>query len=387
MPDEPQCKKQAAGAPAWIMTFADLMSLLMCFFVLLLSFSEMDVAKYKELAGSLKFAFGVQREIKAKEPPKGINVVAREFSPGRPEPTPLNVVRQMTTKDMNINTDLGRERRGPKSSPKEAADPTHEKTGKLEKGEGQARGLTPPQKEALEKAKHAAAARLDEKMKALGEGGSGAGSADDASLTATVKAREAEKRRGQLEDSARLISEALAREIQDGSVDVDIEDKKIIIRVREKASFDSGLADLKGAFRPILGRVARILEGSDGRIIVAGHTDNLPIDTERFRSNWELSSARAVSVVHEMMNASKIPADRFVVEGFGDTRPLVDNNSAANRAINRRVEIVLQQGEDDEAPGTLPDDAAGAAGAGGAGPSDPAQAPAKTDAAAAGVRP
>lgn len=354
MSDEPQCKKQAAGAPAWVMTFADLMSLLMCFFVLLLSFSEMDVAKYKQLAGSMKFAFGVQREIKAKEPPKGVNVIAQEFSPGRPEPTPLNVVRQMTTKEMNMNVDLGIERRRPKATPKDEADPTRDKTMKLEQG----KGLSPVQQDALEKAKQAASARLDDKMPALG---GGPGSEADESLTARVKAQEAAKRREQLEDSARLISEALAREIKDGSVDVDIEDKKIIIRVREKASFDSGLADLKTVFRPILGRVARILEGSDGTIVVAGHTDNLPINTERFRSNWELSSARAVSVVHEMLKASKIPSDRFVIEGFADTRPLVDNSTTANRATNRRVEIILQQGDDRDDPDALLEETAPAA--------------------------
>ena len=90
-------KKQDAGIPAWVMTFADLMSLLLAFFVLLFSFSEMDKNIYKELAGSLKEAFGVQREIKAKEPPKGINIIAREFSPGRPMPTPINEVRQKTS--------------------------------------------------------------------------------------------------------------------------------------------------------------------------------------------------------------------------------------------------------------------------------------------------
>ncbi len=93
MSDEAPAKKGDEGLPAWVMTFADLMSLLMCFFVLLLSFSEMDVSKYKEMAGSLKNAFGVQRDIKVREPPKGINVIAREFSPGRPEPTIMNVVR------------------------------------------------------------------------------------------------------------------------------------------------------------------------------------------------------------------------------------------------------------------------------------------------------
>jgi chemotaxis protein MotB len=129
-------------------------------------------------------------------------------------------------------------------------------------------------------------------------------------------------------------------------VDVETAGQKIIIRVREKASFGSGQAELKDGFRPILARVAQILKGAEGKIIVAGHTDNVPIYTERFRSNWELSAARAVSVAHEMMLATSIPSERFLIQGFADTEPVADNDNAANRAKNRRVEIILQQGDD-----------------------------------------
>jgi chemotaxis protein MotB len=92
--------------------------------------------------------------------------------------------------------------------------------------------------------------------------------------------------------------------------------------------------------------VAEILKGTDGKIIVAGHTDNVPIYTERFRSNWELSAARAVSVAHEMMLATNIAADRFLIQGFADTEPVAKNDTPAHRAKNRRVEIILQQGDD-----------------------------------------
>ncbi len=91
------------GMPAWVMTFADLMSLLMCFFVLLLSFSEMDVLKFKRLAGSMSQAFGVQQKFKANDPPKGTSIIAQEFSPGKPEPTPLNQIWQKTT-DLSKNS-------------------------------------------------------------------------------------------------------------------------------------------------------------------------------------------------------------------------------------------------------------------------------------------
>lgn len=87
---------KAKGSPSWMTTFADLMSLLMCFFVLLLSYSEMDVVKFKQIAGSMKMAFGVQNLIKVQDIPKGTSVIKSEFSPAIPEPTPINTVQQKT---------------------------------------------------------------------------------------------------------------------------------------------------------------------------------------------------------------------------------------------------------------------------------------------------
>ena len=356
MSDQAPAKVVEEGLPGWVMTFADLMSLLMCFFVLLLAFSEMDVSKYKEMAGSMKNAFGVQREIKVREPPKGINIIAREFSPGRPDPTIMNVVRQMTTKDLHVNLDLGKERRRPVPTPKAEHEPDRDKTSRpheqsKHKGDQQA-GLTDTQKKVLEQAKKLAVVRLQQKLKAEQQMGNSqaqqkkADGIDQKSLEELIKARVAAEKRRKLEHKAKLISQALGREIKAGSVDVETEGQKIIIRVREQASFGSGRAELKGAFRPILERVANILKDSEGKIVIAGHTDNVPIYTERFRSNWELSAARAVSVAHEMMLATGIASDRFLVQGLADTKPMASNDTPAKRASNRRVEIILQQGED-----------------------------------------
>ncbi len=96
MDEENPCKCPPPGLPQWMGTFADLMSLLMCFFVLLLSFSEMDVLKFKQIAGSMKFAFGVQNRLEVKDIPKGTSIIAQEFRPGRPEPTPIDVIMQQT---------------------------------------------------------------------------------------------------------------------------------------------------------------------------------------------------------------------------------------------------------------------------------------------------
>jgi chemotaxis protein MotB len=370
--DDAPAAKAAPGAPAWVMTFADLMSLLMCFFVLLLSFSEMDVSKYKEMAGSMKDAFGVQRDIKSKEPPKGINVIAREFSPGRPEPTQLNVIRQMTTNDLRVNLDLGKERHRPVATRSKENEPdnTENAQARAESANTQSSGLSEAQKQELQEAKALAGRRLEEKLKAeeqlaaLQPQRADKGvTIDEKSLDELIEARAAAEKQKKLNQSARLISDALGREIKAGSVDVETAGQKIIIRVREKASFGSGQAELKEGFRPILARVAEILKNAEGKIIVAGHTDNVPIYTERFRSNWELSAARAVSVAHEMMLATNIPSERFLIQGFADTEPVARNDTAANRAKNRRVEIILQQGDDKQALGQISGAAASTPGA------------------------
>ena len=91
-----QQDEERSGSPAWMATFADLMSLLMCFFVLLLSYSEMDVLKFKQIAGSMKMAFGVQNQIELDDIPKGTSIIAQEFSPGEPKPSPINTITQHT---------------------------------------------------------------------------------------------------------------------------------------------------------------------------------------------------------------------------------------------------------------------------------------------------
>ena len=107
MSNENECPVCEEGLPPWLATFADLMSLLMCFFVLLLSFAEMDILKYKQVAGAMKYAFGVQRDVKAMEIPKGTSVIAKNYSPGKPtEITPLEIMRERTTDDTKINLDF-----------------------------------------------------------------------------------------------------------------------------------------------------------------------------------------------------------------------------------------------------------------------------------------
>lgn len=263
MSDGPPQKAESAGVPAWVMTFADLMTLLMCFFVLLLAFSEMDAAKFKQLSGSMKDAFGVQAEVEVRTIPKGTSVVAQEFSPGKPEQTLVNEVRQFTI-DSNRNT--------------------------------------------LD--------ALDRELKQIKE----------------------------TRDHARRLRIALKEEIAKGDVAIETEGMKVIVRIMENASFDSGLADVRAAFLPVLSKIASLIDDSSGDITISGHTDNVPIANNRFRSNWELSTSRAVSVAHELLSIAKVSPEHVMVTGHADTQPLAPNSSPESRAKNRRVDISIVRG-------------------------------------------
>ena len=328
-------KNVPAGLPLWVMTFADLMTLLMCFFVLILSFSEMDILKYKQLAGSMAHAFGVQRDIEARDPPKGINIIAREFSPGQPQPTPLNVVRQKTTSDLRIHLEVGGEKTRPTPAPRvRDQDPKDQATMKPEQPVGEP--ITQEEIRQREEALRELEQREENRL-------------DDATTEEILAAREARERKRELEEHAEKILNELEEQILAGAVDVEREGQKIIIRIREKASFGSGSAEVVASFKPVLWRLGEIIEGMEGRVVVAGHTDNIPISTSRFRSNWELSAGRAVSVVHELLWQTAMPLERFLVQGHGETHPVAPNDTSAGRARNRRVEIILTQGDDQEA--------------------------------------
>jgi chemotaxis protein MotB len=141
---------------------------------------------------------------------------------------------------------------------------------------------------------------------------------------------------------------ALEVEVEQGLVTLEQVDKKIIIRIQEKGSFGSGSARLDPGFHDVMGRISKVLAAKPGTIMVAGHTDNIPISTGRFRSNWELSSARAVTVLHSLLRNPEIAEERVIVQGLSDTQPLVDNDSPQNRAKNRRVELILMRGMDED---------------------------------------
>jgi chemotaxis protein MotB len=307
--EEQDCPPCEEGAPAWMATFADLMSLLMCFFVLLLSFATMDQIRFKKMAETLKDAFGVQREIPLSEIVKGVSVIKQEFSPSTiPEPSQIDEIRQITQEErpeLKVEEEFSKEKSKEDGKDDQLGDKTEEKTQDQMQQEIQKQIQQQTQLEA-------ARARILEEVQA----------------------------------EASYISELLKREIDSGSIVVETKDANIIIRIKERASFNSGRAELNEGFLDVLDRISAALASMPGRIVVAGHTDSIPISNARFRSNWELSASRAVSVVEELLRNGDIEPARLVVEGRADTVPLAPNDNPVDRAENRRVEIVISRGED-----------------------------------------
>lgn len=225
--------EQEGGGQGWLATFADLMSLLMCFFVLLLSFSELDVQKFKQIAGSMKYAFGVQNKLNVQEIPKGTSVIAKEFSPGKPEETPFNRIEQIT-----FDTD--------RSSTEETAPSKKEaKRNENEKNDRKVREIV-----------------LVEEM-----------------ILAEEK-----------------VIQNFQQELNSGQFELDNQGQQLVIRIKENGAFASGSGFLQPRLVPALKKLNHILKDIPGQLVVSGHTDNQPLHNEMFRDNLELSAARAMAV-------------------------------------------------------------------------------------------
>ena len=285
-----------AGIPAWVMTFADLMSLLMCFFVLLLSFAEMDAMKFKRLAGELRNAFGVQTVINVTDPPKGTSVIARHFSPSIPEPTPINEIRQKTSDITKSSLEVLCQ-----------DEVTQQQERQGDEGQKTREIVIPKDVQAIKEA----------------------------------------------EETAIEVAAQLETEVSTGKVEIETQGKKVIIRITENNAFRSGSDYIEDRFLPVIDKIREVLVNLPGRISVEGHTDDIPIQGGRFRSNWGLSTARAAAFAQELFIAPEMDEKRFQVVGHGSVRPLVENVDAESRARNRRVELIIlktSEYDDDDQP-------------------------------------
>ncbi|MFI9652739.1 flagellar motor protein MotB [Guyparkeria halopsychrophila] len=257
-------RRKVGSSGGWLTTYADMVTLLLTFFVLMLSISVVDIERYKAVADTLRSSFGSLPADSTAAP--GESLV--ELAPGAADP------------DSTIE--------GPPPTQLIALD-------------------APPT----------------------------ANTGEDSSARALE-----DLRRKQLEERAAELRSTMSDAIAAGDLEIETTDDTVIIRIKENASFPSGSANMQRAFEPVVNRIADDLVNSDDRIVVTGYTDDVPISSGRFRSNWDLSAARAVSVLMSLRDQG-IDADRLSARGMGENNPIAPNDSEASRAINRRVEIAL----------------------------------------------
>ncbi len=148
------------------------------------------------------------------------------------------------------------------------------------------------------------------------------------------------------DEQAQQLRAIFRQEIDDGKLLIRQEGTNVTIQLLEKDSFPSGSASLEASSLDTLAKIGTLVGSMTGAITVSGHTDNVPVRPGNiYRSNWDLSAARAASVGHELLAAGLDPT-RLMVTGHADTQPRVANDSAANRALNRRVDITFANGRD-----------------------------------------
>ena len=366
--EEEECPKcPPVGAPAWMATFADMATLLMAFFVLILSFAEFNVPKFKQISGSLKNAFGVQKIVPIVEQPKGTTVLSLNFSPS-PAKSVTDEMTQQTTDTTKPDLDSQTKTKdsdGSGEKQNDAEDLVKALQEAVARGDIQVETLgenvvvnfTPTEAEqkdlpqllqqtlnAIEKAK-AATGKSEQDVLFGGIEGQLAELAAAASAAAKNTKEQAEakaesNKKAQIaEDELKV---ALRQEIGQGLADVQREDDKVIITVGAGGAFASGSADLTPAAIDIMNRIAEVNAAGKSEIKVSGHTDDVPlIFGSNYRDNWDLAAARSASVVQAFAANGTISEDRLEAISYGESRPVEPNDTADGRAKNRRIEIEI----------------------------------------------
>jgi chemotaxis protein MotB len=378
--EEEECPKcPPVGAPAWMATFADMATLLMAFFVLILSFAEFNVPKFKQISGSLKNAFGVQRVVPVMEPPKGTTILSLNFSPS-PDPALIKEITQQTTEtlkpEVETKVEKGEGAEGGEAGGEgdgsgkmlETAELAAQLQSAIDRGDVEIESLGEnvvvnfksdadenlPQMlqetlDAIEKVKQATG-KADQEIlfggleKKLEELALAAQRSEENTKTSDsdIDGEQQQEKEQKAELAEQALQVALKQEIDQGLVAVERIDDKVIVTVGSGGAFPSGSAELTDEAKQIMSQIATVSADGTSMIDVSGHTDNVPlIFGSRFRDNWDLAAARASSVVQSIEATALVTADRMQAVSFGESQPIEPNDTAAGRAKNRRIEIVI----------------------------------------------
>ena len=364
-PEEPkkekklECPKCEAGAPAWMATFADMATLLMAFFVLILSFTEMDDPSItKMLDGTMSDAFGVQTREPSIEAPIGQTIIATQFrttkSPPGPqdqedttpeEPVESELEERPSDADFENSSDIENLKRTLAKEIAEGKVSIREEDGKitvsvnedsdsnLRDNEGRQSSDGEINREELQIFAKVAEAQAFMETELEVE--------YLTSDTEDEMLRQSRKEQA-LDDKYQMLQADLKAEIDQGLAAVEKVGDQILISLSAANSFRSGYAELQSSFLGTLRNVGDSVANAGGQVQVSGHTDNIPIAfSDRFDSNWDLSAARAAAVADFFLTSNNIDSQRVSVFGYADTKPVANNDEAAGRAQNRRIEILI----------------------------------------------
>jgi len=380
--EEEECPKcPPAGAPAWMATFADMATLLMAFFVLILSFAEFNVPKFKQISGSLKNAFGVQKVVPVVEQPKGTTVLSLNFSPS-PAPSVTKNLRQQTSDSEQKNLDLKSEideGDSAKSNSKEVMDAKElseqiksevsSQDVKVEtvndkvlvslntenKTADEISNLIKDTVDAVENARESTGANetdvliggINKDIKSMAsaeiENKSLKEQMNNLEKQSSNDKKDMQEKTKKAEFSEDQLKVALKQEIGKGLAEVQREKDRVVVTVGSAGAFSSGSAKLTNQARAIMQKIAKVSAKGAGQVNVSGHTDNVPlIFGGQYRDNWDLAAARASSVVQELAKANTIPSEKLKAISFGETKPIEQNDTREGREKNRRIEIEIK---------------------------------------------
>ena len=330
-----KCPECAKVAPPWMTTFADMATLLMALFALMYNFAEMDEREKAQALGSINAAFGATVIIPVIDIPIADSII---FS-----------------QDSNVNKNLKQ------LSQEELEALQVEETysslmeslkGEIQQGEVVVRKAN--NKVVVELQSFSSKDDVNDDyylMQSVIEITEKVVSVQATTPTEIevrkqdLAALEAMRER-RVEDAKRKFEKLgsdLKDDIEEGKLKLVLKDDNLIIRLAGEGSFVSGSDQIRPSFRELLGRIGREIKTSSSKVRIEGHTDNVKIAfSDRFNSNWDLSSARSSAVARVLITDTGIDFERLIVAGYADSMPIEDNSSAAGRAANRRIEIIVR---------------------------------------------
>jgi chemotaxis protein MotB len=339
-------------------TFADMAILLMAFFALLYSFTEINVKKQAYFAAKIRAAFGVERVVIMDDIASAASMLDENFTPvvaeasllAEPTNQSLTPARRYRTKYTETEAGLVDVQRAQINLTRSLSEEIIRGEAKVEIEDdvvviqfyslftagGIGKDIDETRGERVEQSV------IDIAAKVLTANPDNNLQVDFRIKGLQTPNAEDVKNRLELESDIVRINDVLFEEISNGRLELILTDDQLIARLNSQDSFDSGQAELKPETKIFLVKLGKILNSSSGRIRIEGHTDNMPLMfSERFVSNWDLSTARASSVAAALITGSGVSKARLVVAGFSDSRPLTSNVTKEGRAKNRRIEIIV----------------------------------------------